>query len=155
MKMSHFIEVFVLMSNPIFHFSLRCLGRNSNFRLNVAKKLLSVYHSNLIWFQRGTCHRGHFFIDFMTSFVDIVLLVAQEWNRSESIFLLKRYYFLENKRVHKFMSQLFNFPNFHPDQLFSSWLHFASRLFLKKQYVLSRKLPYAFMTKFIYSILRF
>ena len=75
------------------------------------------------------------------SFVDIVFLVAQEWNYSESVVLLKHCYLLDKERRHRFIKpQLLNFPNFQPSQMLSSCLGFnlnvslvVTSLLIKKQ----------------------
>ena len=66
--------------------------------------------------------------------VDIVLLVAHEWNESKYIYPLKRCYLLEKKRLHRFKPQLLNFRNFRPGQLFNSCLGFDLNLSLSSQH---------------------
>ena len=62
------IDVLIFISNSIFHFSLSCFEKNYDLRLKVAKKLLStIFKFHMI--------SAQFFIDFMTSFVDIVNLL--------------------------------------------------------------------------------
>ena len=79
------LHVFVFISNSILHFSLSCLQQNYDFCLKVAKKLLSA---TVKFSKISAWHLPLKGVYFMTSFADIILLVAQKLNQSESIFYL-------------------------------------------------------------------
>ena len=110
------MHVLIFISNSIFHFSLSFLGQNYDFSLTAAKKLLKHNIQMEHEFSLIFVIERSFFINFMTSFVDILLL-------SESIFLRKCCHLLEKKRIHWFIKhQLLNFPCFQPGELSSSCL---------------------------------
>ena len=108
------------ISNSIFDLSLSCLEKHYDLSLKIYKNLLSlIFKFSLLSAQCSPL--SEFFIDFMTSFVDVVLLV-------------KSCYLLQHKILYRFIKSPFiNFSNFQSGQLLSSCLSFDLNFSFSRQ----------------------